>query len=207
MPRVLNVATPLEAATVVVPSSVPPPEAMETVTEELLVVTTLPNWSSTDTLMVPSDPAGWPSADSWVKAMWSAAAGVMVKLLEVAPVRMPSVALMVWAPALFSDRVLKVATPLEAAAVSVPLSVPLPLAKASVTVEPSEVTTLLYWSSTETTTLGMVTPATVLTGPVANTIFDAAAGLIVKLLEVSVDRRPSLTPRVKAPAWLIDKVL
>ena len=52
MLRLLNVATPLTAATVVVPLSVPLPGLLPiaTVTDALLVVTVLPNASTTPTV-------------------------------------------------------------------------------------------------------------------------------------------------------------
>ena len=98
MDRVLKVAMPPTAATVVVPLSVPAeglvPMAM--VTLDVSLVTRLPNLSSTSTVT-----AGLIAAPATVllgcppKARWSAAAKVMLNVPEVVPGRAPSVAVRV----------------------------------------------------------------------------------------------------------------
>ena len=83
---------------------------------------------------------------------------------------------------------LKVATPLDAAAVAVvepPSNVPLPSVK--VTVELSVVITLLNWSSTFTVTAGLIaTPAVALVGCCPKMTLFAAAALTVMVPVVAV---------------------
>ena len=152
--RLLNVATPLTAAMVAVPLSVPLPGLVPiaTVTLELLLVTRLPNASSTDTctagLMVT------PATElrgSEVNTICLAAPGVMLNADDVPLVRLPSVAVRVYpVPALLMERLLNVAIPLTAATVAVPLSAPLAglVPIATVTFDVSVVTTLPNASST-----------------------------------------------------------
>src|SRR5262249_43390303 len=95
MDRVEKVATPATAATVAVPLRVPPPGLvpMATVTLDVVVVTMLLKASSTATVT-----AGLMAAPAAVfvgcctKARWVAAAAVMLKAVEVAPVRAVSAA-------------------------------------------------------------------------------------------------------------------
>ena len=96
--KLLNVATPLTAATVRVPLKVPPPGfvPMAIVTLLLLPVTTLPLASSTETCTAGVMLA--PTAvllGCVVKATLLAAAAVTLKAVEAAPLRLPSVALRV----------------------------------------------------------------------------------------------------------------
>src|SRR5688572_18380587 len=89
MDRLENVATPLTAATVVVPDSVPPPGLVPIATVMLAVelVTVFPNvsWTATCTAGEMFAPAvalvGWT-----VKATFEAAAALMLNPAEVAPV-------------------------------------------------------------------------------------------------------------------------
>src|SRR5947207_8700159 len=89
MERLENVATPLTAATVVVPDSVPPPGLVPIATVMLAVelVTVLPkaSWTATCTAGEMLTPAvalvGWT-----VKASFDAAAALMLNPAEVAPV-------------------------------------------------------------------------------------------------------------------------
>src|SRR5678816_1670868 len=98
MDRLENVATPLTAATVAVPESVPPPGLvpMATVTLAVELVTVLPNLSSTAT-----STAGLIDAPAvallgcTVNASLDAAAGVMLNAAEVAPVSAPDAAVSV----------------------------------------------------------------------------------------------------------------
>ena len=81
MERLLKVATPPLACTVVVPSSVPPlgPEAIASVTLDVLKlpeVTTFPYWSSTST--VTGIVALRTSGGGWLKATCEADAAVTV---------------------------------------------------------------------------------------------------------------------------------
>src|SRR5271169_1737160 len=94
-----------------------------------------------------------------------AAAGETVKLPDVAEVRLPSAAVNVYVPTVFTFTLLNVATPLPAATVNVPLRLPGPLALLSVTFELSPVTMFPNWSSTSTTIDGLfATPAVTLLG-------------------------------------------
>src|SRR3954471_12215894 len=95
MDRVENVATPLTAATVVVPESVPPPGLvpMATVTLALELVTVLPNASCTVTCTAGAiaTPATAVLGCS-ENASFEAAAGLMLNPAEVAPVNPAEVA-------------------------------------------------------------------------------------------------------------------
>src|ERR1043165_2779914 len=88
MDRLENVATPLTAATVVVPDSVPPPGLVPIATVMLAVelVTVFPNasWTAACTAGAIAPPAVTLPGCT-VKATLEAAAGVMVKAAEVAP--------------------------------------------------------------------------------------------------------------------------
>src|SRR5437667_37268 len=92
----------------------------------------------------------------------------MVMAREVAPLRRPSVAAMVYLVAyLLIERLLKMATPLLAATVTPPPRVPPPglLLRARVTLEVSLLTRLLNVSSTCTVTAGLMAwPAVALDG-------------------------------------------
>ena len=78
------------------------------------------------------------------------------KVLETVLVKLPSVARRVYWPRVSILRLLNVATPLTATAVNVPERVPLPLARAIVTVELSVETTLPLTSSTATVIAGEI---------------------------------------------------
>src|SRR5688572_5028291 len=89
MDRLEKVATPLTAATVVVPDSVPPPGLVPTATVTLAVelVTVLPNASCTVTCTAGAMATPAVAFVGWtVKASLAAAAGEMLNAAEVAPV-------------------------------------------------------------------------------------------------------------------------
>ena len=101
-------------------------------------------------------------------------------------------------PTLLIDRLLNVATPLEAATITVPLSVPPPgfVPMAMVTLLLSLATRLPLASSTETCTAGeMLAPAAVLPGCVVNTTLLAAPRML-NAAEVEPVRLPSAAVRV-----------
>src|SRR3954469_10369918 len=108
MDRLENVATPLTAATVVVPDSVPPPGLVPiaTVTLAVELVTVLPNVSCTATCtagLIAAPAAVFPGCT--VKATFEAAAGLMVNAVELAPVSAPDAAVRVYpAPDLSMER-------------------------------------------------------------------------------------------------------
>src|SRR5512143_2092102 len=88
MDRLENVATPLTAATVVVPDSVPPPGLVPMATVMLAVelVTVLPNASCTATCTAGAMATPAVALVGWTrKASLEAAAGVMLNADEVAP--------------------------------------------------------------------------------------------------------------------------
>src|SRR2546430_752676 len=95
MDRVLKVAIPPLAATVVVPLRTPPPglAAMGTGTLDESPVTRLLRWSSTRSVIggLMAGPAA-AVLGCVPKTRWSAVAGVMLKELEVAPPRLLSLA-------------------------------------------------------------------------------------------------------------------
>ena len=129
--RVLNVATPPDAATVAVPLSVPALGFVPIASVTFLVseVTTLLFASRICTVIagVMEAPAAV-FVGCWLNTRCVAVPGVMLNVLDVAPV---SAGLLVAesvypVPVLLIDRVLNVATPPEAVTVVVPLSVPPP---------------------------------------------------------------------------------
>src|SRR5512144_1563627 len=98
MERLENVATPADAATVVVPDSVPPPglAPMATVMLALDPVTVLPNASCTATRTAGESATPAVASVGWVmKASCAAAATEMLKAELPAPVRAPDAALRV----------------------------------------------------------------------------------------------------------------
>src|SRR3954471_21703918 len=192
MDRVEKLATPLTAATGAVPDSVPPPGLvpMATVTLAVELVTVLPNASCTvpwtaGAMAVPAIAlAGWT-----VKASLAAAAGLMVNAELDAPVSAPDAAVSVYpAPALSMERLENVATPLTAATVVVPDSVPppglVPMATVMPAVEP--VTVFPNASCTVTCTAGLTAlPAVALVGCTVKATLLAAAGLMLNTDEVA----------------------
>ena len=95
MERVLNVATPLTAATVSVPLRMPVLGLvpMARVTCEVLLVSTLPLASSNWTVTAGLIDAAAMVFDGWApKARWLADAGVMLKGFVARPVRLESLA-------------------------------------------------------------------------------------------------------------------
>ncbi len=129
MDRLLNVATPLTALTVTVPLRLPllGLVPMATVIEAVLLVTTLPPASCTCTVTAGVIEEVAAVFDGCVpKASFAAAPTVILNELLVTPVRPVLVAAKVYPlPALSMERLLKVAVPLTAATVVVPLRVPL----------------------------------------------------------------------------------
>src|SRR6185436_17536275 len=192
MDRLENVATPLTADTVVVPESVPPPGLvpMATVTFADELVTVLPNASCTVTCT-----AGLMALPAvalvgcTVKASRLAVDGLMLNEVEVAPVRAPDAAVRLKpVPALSMDRLENVATPLDAATVWVPDSVPPPglVPMATVTFAVELVTVFPNASCTATCTAGLIAaPAVVLVGCTVKARRFAAAGLMVNADEVA----------------------
>src|SRR6185295_3925153 len=192
MDRLENVATPATAAADVVPESAPPPGLvpMATVMVAVELVTVLPNVSCTATCTDGLiDAPATTFAGCTVKATFAAAAGLMVNAVELAPVSAPDAAVSVYpAPDLLMERLENVATPLTAATVVVPDSVPppglVPIATVMLAVEP--VTVLPNVSSTATCTDGLIaTPAVALVGWTTKASREAAAGLMLNPDEVA----------------------
>ncbi len=123
--NLLNVATPFTALTVAVPARVPALTA--TVTDADEFVTLFPNASCTVTTgCVANAVPATVEADGWVvNANSDAAANLMSKELDVAPVRLPDEADSVRpVPAVSTFNPLNMATPLIASTVAVPANVP-----------------------------------------------------------------------------------
>src|SRR4051812_5081885 len=98
MDRLEKLATPLTAATVVVPENVPLPGLVPgaTVTLAVELVTVLPNASCTVTCTAGATATPAVALVGWtVKATRVAAAGLMLKALEVAPVSVADAAVSV----------------------------------------------------------------------------------------------------------------
>ena len=96
-------------------------------------------------------------------------------------------------------RSLKVGTPLEAALVSVPLSVPLPalFAMAIVTLSVAEVTTLSFASRIRTVNAGEIElPAAVFDGCWLKPSFAAVPKVMLKALDVVAVSEPEVTVNV-----------
>src|SRR2546427_454408 len=187
MLRSEKVATPLTAATVVVPERVPLAGLVPIATVMLVVavVTVLPwaSWTATCTAGVIAAPAA-ALLGCTVKASFAAAPTLMLNAVLVAPVRPVADAASVQpVPGLLMLRFAKVATPLTAATVGVPARVPLaglvPIATVMLVVA---VVTVLPWASwTATCTAGVIAaPAAALLGCTVKTSF--AAGPTLRLM-------------------------
>jgi hypothetical protein len=140
--RLVKVATPLTAATVVVPLKVPVPDAIDATTLTVDEVTVFPEASVIliTGWVVKAVPAAAPDG-SVVIAACVAAPKLRAKLLEVAAVKEVGVKARVKLPvAPERTRLVKVATPLTAATVVVPLRVPVPDAIDATTLTVDEVT-------------------------------------------------------------------
>src|SRR6266550_1412320 len=185
--RVENVATPFTAGTITVPESVPPPGFVPIVTVTLplkpVVAFPRPSWALTTTAGAIATPAvallGWT-----VNASWLGVPGVMLKAALVAPVTPVAAAASVYpVPALLILKVEKLATPLTAATLTAPESVPalglLPIATVTFPVNP--VAVFPCASRAVTCTAGAIaTPAVAALGCTVNTSCVAAAGVTVK---------------------------
>src|SRR6185295_2587784 len=214
MDRLEKLATPLTAATVVVPDSAPPPGLVPIATVMLAdeLVTVLPNASCTVTctagaMAVPAtELAGWTE-----NASRFAAAGLMVNAELDAPVSAPEAAVSVYpVPALSMDRLANVATPATAATVVVPDSVPppglAPMATVMLAVELG--TRLPNASCTVTCTAGAIaTPAVALVGCTVKASRFAAAGLMLNADEVAPVSAPEAAVSVYPfPALSMDRL-
>src|SRR5688572_22307527 len=192
MDRLENVATPFTAATVEVPDSVPLPGLVPIATVMLAVelVTVLLKASCTVTCTAGAMDTPATALVGWtVKASLVAAAGLMVNAELDAPVSAPDAAVRVYpTPALSIERLENVATPLTAATVVVPESVPppglVPIATVMLAVE--LVTVFPNASCTATCTAGLIAaPAVALVGWTVNASRDAAAGVMLNADEVA----------------------
>src|ERR1035437_139658 len=132
--RLVKVATPFTALTVVVPTNVPVPLAIAAVTAFVAPATFVPLPSRISTTgCVPNTEPLLAFADGCVVIASCVAVCVTVTVLEVAEVRPVAVKLSVCAPDPLILRLVKVATPFTALTVVVPASVPVPDAIAAVT--------------------------------------------------------------------------
>jgi hypothetical protein len=186
--RLVKVATPLTAATVVVPLKVPVPEAIEATTLTVEVVAVFPGASVTRTTgwVISATPLTAP--DGWVViAACVAAPALSAKLLEVAAVSDVGVKVRVKLPAVPErTRLVKVATPLTAATVVVPLKVPVPEAIDATTLTVDDVT--VFPEASVILITGWVVRATPLAAPDGSVVIAAcvaAPTLSAKLLEVA----------------------
>ena len=211
----LNVATPLEAAFVSVPLSVPLPALlfMAIVTLSVAEVTRLSFASRIRT--VTAGEIELPAVvfvGCWLKTSFVAVPTVMLNALDVAVVNEPEVTDNVYpVPELLMFKSLNVATPLEAAFVSVPLSVPLPalLAMAIVTLSVAEVTRLSFTSRIRTVTAGEIElPAAVFDGCWLKTSFVAVPTVMSNASDVAVVNPLEVASKVyPVPALLMLKSL
>jgi uncharacterized membrane protein YfbV (UPF0208 family) len=185
--RSVKVATPLTAATVVVPFKVPDPEAIDATTLTVEVVTVFPEASVTliTGWVVRTTPLTAP--DGWVVIIaLEAVPKLSAKLLEVAAVSDVGVKARVKLPvAPERTRLVKVAIPLTAATVEVPLKVPVPDAIDATTLT-VEVVTVFPDESVMRTTGWVVkaVPAVAPDGCVVIMALDAGPADVVKLISV-----------------------
>src|SRR5947199_3787616 len=186
MLKLENVATPLTAARLIVPDSVALPGLMPsaTVTVPVKSVATLPSASRAVTCAagVSAAPSA-PVVGCTVNASCVAAAADTVKGLLVAPVGPEAEAVSVYpVPALLMLRFANVATPLAAATVVVPASVPLPgfAPRAMVTLPLNPVAAVPWASCATTWTAGAIAaPARALLGWTVNSRVAAVPGVIL----------------------------
>ena len=185
--RSVNVATPLTAATVVVPLRVPVPDAIDATTLTVEVVTVFPDKSVMRTTgwVVKAVPAAAP--DGWVVIIaLEAVPKLSAKLLEVAAVSDVGVKARVKLPvAPERTRLVKVATPLTAVTLVVPLKVPVPDAIDATTLT-VEVVTVFPDKSVMRITGWVVkaVPAAAPDGSVVIMALDAGPADVVKLVSV-----------------------
>jgi hypothetical protein len=186
--RLVKVATPLTAATVVVPLRVPPvPDAIDATKLTVDDVTVFPEASVT--LITGCIVNGTPltAPDGWVVIIaLEAVPKLSAKLLEVAAVSDVGVKARVKLPvAPKRTRLVKVATPLTAATVVVPLKVPVPDAIDATTLT-VEVVTVFPDASVILTTGWVVkaVPAAAPDGSVVIMALDAGPADVVKLVSV-----------------------
>jgi hypothetical protein len=195
----VKVATPLTAATVVVPLRVPVPEAIDAATLTVEVVTVFSEASVTliTGWVVSATPLTAP--DGWVVIIaFEVAPAVSAKLLEVAAVNDAGVKVRVKFPVVPErTRLVKVATPLTAATVVNPLKVPVPEAIEATTLA-VEVVTVFPEASVILTTGWVVkaTPAAAPDGSVVIIAFEAAPAVSAKLLEVAAVNDVGMNVRV-----------
>jgi hypothetical protein len=183
--RSVKVAIPLTAATVVVPLKVPVPEAIDATTLTVEVVTVFPDESVMRTTgwVVSATPLTAP--DGWVViAACVAAPTLRAKLLEVAAVNDVGVKVRVKFPAVPErTKFVKVATPLTAATVVVPLRVPVPEAIDATTLTVDDVSK--FPDASVILITGWVVSATPLTAPDGWVVIAACVGVtasVVKLI-------------------------
>jgi hypothetical protein len=195
----VKVATPLTAATVVVPLKVPDPEAIDATTLTVEVVTVFSEASVTLITGWVVSAAPLTAPDGWaVIIAFEAAPVVSVKLLEVAAVNDAGVKVRVKFPVVPErTRLVKVATPATAATVVVPLKVPVPEAIEATTLA-VEVVTVFPEASVILITGWVVkaTPAAAPDGPVVIIAFEAAPAVSAKLLEVAAVNDVGVNVRV-----------
>jgi hypothetical protein len=184
MLKSLKVATPLTALTGLEPASVPPTGLVPiaSVIGTVEEVTVFPPASCTITVAAGDIVAPAVAlVGCWRNASLVAGPRVILKVLLVAAVRLPLVALRVYpVPVLLTLKSLNVATPLTALMIVVPDSVPLPglVPMATVIEAVEEVTVFPPASCTTTVTTGdMSTPAAALLGcwPKTNWVAGPAA--------------------------------
>jgi hypothetical protein len=185
--RLVNVATPLTAATFVVPLKVPEPEAIDATTLTVEVVTVFPDASVilTTGWIVSASPLTAPNGCVVIIAL-DAVPTPSAKLLEVAAVSDVGVKARVKLPvAPERTRLVNVATPLTAATVVVPLKVPVPDAIDATTLT-VEVVTVFPDASVILTTGWVVkaVPAAAPDGSMVIMALDAGPTDVVKLVSV-----------------------
>jgi hypothetical protein len=183
--RLVKVATPLTAATVVVPLKVPVPEAIDATTLAVELVMVFPPASVIFTTGWVENTVPVNAPDGWVVTIaFEGAPTLNAKLLEVAAVKDVGVNLRVKLPAVPErTRSVKVATPLTAATVVVPLKVPVPEAIDATTLTVEVVAVFPGASVTRTT--GWIESATPLTAPDGWVVIAACVGTtasVVKLI-------------------------
>lgn len=202
-----KVARPVELVErIVVPPRVPVPEEMERVTAMPEAVTLLPRESRiwTVTAGERGDPAT-AFVGCWRNTSVFGGPGMMENSLLPAAVRLPLVARNVFVSVRLMLRLLNVAMPDVVLLESVPLRIPVPVMRATVTDVPVVVSLLPKASCSATVTAGRITaPATVFVGCCINARRAAAAGFTRILLEVSRVSAPLVKRTVIVSATVCD---
>jgi hypothetical protein len=205
--RPLKVTTPLDASTCAVPSKPPGPDATDSVTSEWNVVTMLLWVSFISSAGCEANCAPATLLLGCVVKCSPETSPAEIANADESAVGMPEAcARRVYRPAKVIDKPLNVATPLDAATLTVPPNEPLPVATDNATVAENDGTVLPPASLTVTTGCGSkAAPATLSPGLVVKIRDAASPGVIVTLFEFTVNEVPAASSAL-APRMYVDAI-